>query len=51
MTLTLSILIALLEVFMAVVGVAVGIYLERKRWNDLIREGKLPKPGQRWNRC
>ena len=33
-------------------GIGIGAYFgkmkERKDWDDLIRDGKLPKPGQRW---
>jgi hypothetical protein len=33
-------------------GIGIGGYFgkmkERKDWDDLIRDGKLPKPGQRW---
>jgi len=33
-------------------GIGIGAYLgkmgERKDWDKLIRDGKLPIPGQRW---
>lgn len=32
------------------IAFAFGVLYERTKWNDLIREGKLPKPGLRWNR-
>lgn len=30
------------------IGGTIGKYLERKDWDKLIRDGKLPMPGQRW---
>lgn len=30
----------------AVLGFGLGLFFERLRWNRLIREGKLPRPGQ-----
>lgn len=31
------------------IGGRIGQYIERKDWDQLIRDGKLPRPDQRWN--
>lgn len=33
------------------VGLGIGVLIERKGWNKLIREGRLPKPTARRSVC
>jgi hypothetical protein len=51
MTDTLAIFVVLINVLGVLCGIAVGMQLERRNWNKLIEEGKLPKPGQKWHRA
>jgi hypothetical protein len=45
-------MIALLLVLVFICGIIIGgimgKFTERKDWDKLIRDGVLPKPGQRW---
>jgi len=44
--------IAILLVLVLLLGVTIGgimgRFMERKDWDQLIRDGKLPRPDQRW---
>jgi hypothetical protein len=40
----LLVLMDLTAVFSLVIGFLLGKYCERKAWNELIQEGKIPKP-------
>lgn len=45
-------MIALLLVLVLLLGVTIGgimgRFMERRDWDKLIRDGKLPRPDQRW---
>lgn len=41
-----TLLINLIALCLIGVGVGIGMLIERRQWNKLIEEGKLPRPGQ-----